>query len=57
MPIASGQLILGASWSETTALMPRPAAMAIGTLPITPIRTVLRPAISAVAVTSCPLSR
>ncbi|SCG08492.1 hypothetical protein GA0115260_109322 [Streptomyces sp. MnatMP-M27] len=52
MPIASGQLILGASWSETTALMPRPAASAMGTLPMIPMSSVVRPAIRAVAVTS-----
>ncbi len=56
MPMASGQLIWGASWRETTALMPRPAARAMGTLPTTPIRRVVRPAISAVAVTSWALS-
>lgn len=52
MPIASGQLIRGASWSATTVLTPRPAASAIGTLPMTPISRVENAADSTVAVTS-----
>ncbi len=52
MPIASGQLMRGASWSATTVLTPRPAASAIGTLPMTPISSVENAAVSAVAVTS-----
>ena len=56
MPMASGQDIRGASWSATTVFTPRPAASAIGTLPMTPIRSVVKAAVSAVAVTSWPLS-
>ncbi len=57
MPIASGQVIRGASWRATIVLTPRPAARPIGTLPITPISRVVRPAVSAVAVTSWALPR
>ncbi len=57
MPIASGQLILGASCSATMLLVPRPAARASGTLPMTPISRVVNAAVITVAVTSCPLFR
>ncbi len=56
-PIASDQLISGASWKATTALRPRPAAIARGRLPPTPITIVITHATSAVAVTSWPVSR
>ncbi|CAO0837104.1 hypothetical protein SMICM17S_08044 [Streptomyces microflavus] len=56
MPIASGQLIRGASCRATTVLTPSPAASAIGTLPMTPISSVEKAAESTVAVTSWPLS-
>jgi hypothetical protein len=56
-PIASDQLISGASWKATTALRPSPAAMASGRLPPTPMMTVITQATSAVAVTSWPVSR
>ncbi len=57
MPIASGQVIFGASWRATMVLTPSPAARPIGTLPTTPMSSVVRPAVSAVAVTSWVLSR
>ncbi len=56
MPMASGQDIRGASWSATTVLTPRPAARAIGTLPMTPMRRVVNAAVRTVAVTSWPPS-
>ncbi len=55
-PIASGQLISGANWKATTALRPRPAAMASGRVPPTPMMTVITQATRAVAVTSWPVS-
>ncbi len=55
-PIASSQLISGAIWKATTALMPRPAASASGRLPPTPMATVVTAATRAVAVTSWTLS-
>lgn len=55
-PMASSQLISGASWKATTALRPRPAAMASGRLPPIPMMTVMTHATSAVAVTSWPVS-
>ncbi len=55
-PIASSQLIRGAIWKATTALMPRPAASASGRLPPTPMISVITAATRAVAVTNCTLS-
>lgn len=54
MPIASGHDMRGASCSATTVFTPRPAARAIGTLPMTPMRSVVKAAVTAVAVTSWP---
>ncbi len=52
-PIASSQLISGASWKATTALRPRPAARASGRLPPMPMTIVITAATRAVAVVSC----
>lgn len=57
MPMASGQDMRGASWSATTEFTPRPAASAIGTLPMTPMSSVVKAAVRTVAVTSWPLFR
>ena len=52
MPIACGQVMLGATWVEITPATLSPAASASGTLPTKPIRRVETAAASAVAVIS-----
>jgi hypothetical protein len=53
-PIASGQVSPAppTSWNATTALRPRPAAMANGYLATSPIAMLARPAARAVAVST-----
>jgi hypothetical protein len=49
-PKACAHVMVGAIWNATTPLTPRPAAIASGALPTSPMRTVITPAASAVAV-------
>ena len=49
-PKACAHVMVGAIWKATTPLTPRPAAIASGALPTRPMRTVITPAASAVAV-------
>ena len=51
-PMASGHDIVGAIWNATTLLRPRPAAIANGRLPPTPMMNVITAATSAVAADS-----
>ena len=56
-PIASAHVICGASVKATKPLSPRPAAIAIGNRPMTPMRIVMTPATSAVTAVTCAMAR
>ncbi len=56
-PMAAGHDIWDASWKATTPLRPRPAAMANGYRPTTPMRIVITAATRAVELATWPMSR
>lgn len=51
--MASGHVIIGASVAATSALMPRPVAIAKGRLATTPNSSVMTPAARAVTAATC----